>query len=137
MAKYNELGQEIPDPTPVAMPVGYEFPESLDSIVSRMVRGRIERVAQSEGFESEVEANDFDVQNEDEGLELSKYQYQAMEEEYVGRSKAKEAKHARQKGSGNADKKLAPGTTESVQGNRSAAVGGSETASRPEGADVK
>lgn len=90
MAKYNDLGQEIPDPTPVAMPIGYERPESMESMIARMVRIHISKQAQEDGFESFEEAEDFYAEDDDEELPQSQYQFNDMQEEYLVRPPKKE-----------------------------------------------
>lgn len=78
MAKYNERHEEIPDNTPVEMPLGYERPESLQSMIARMI-GQISKAAQESGrFETFEEADDFD---DDEVEVKSPYQMTDMEEE--------------------------------------------------------
>lgn len=80
MAKYNEKGQEIPDPTPVSIPLGYGHPESLESIIARMVGVQISKQAAARGFETFEEADDFDV-NDEEVDPLSSHEMTSMEEE--------------------------------------------------------
>lgn len=105
MAKYNELGQEIPDPTPVSMPLGYEKPESLESMVQRMVRIHISKQADVEGFETFEEAEDFYAEDEDEELPHTQYQFNEMQEEYLVRPPKKEVlKDDGHKGSQSGDK---------------------------------
>lgn len=62
---YNERGEELPDPTPMEMPVGFSRPPTLSELVARLV---IDPNTQAEimraGIESEEEANDFDVEDE-------------------------------------------------------------------------
>lgn len=65
MAIYNELGQEVPDPVPVAVPAGWTRPEPLADLIRRMVRTEFSRAAAEEGEESFEEADDFDVEDED------------------------------------------------------------------------
>lgn len=80
MAKYNEKGEVIPKKTPVSIPVGFQKPESLQSMIARMVRLESKRVeaagAAAETFE---EADDFDV--DDEKSIISPYQMSQMQEE--------------------------------------------------------
>lgn len=80
MAKYNEKGQEIPDPTPVSIPLGYGHPESLESIIARMVGVQISKQAAAKGYETFEEADDFDVQDQDIDP-LSVHEMTSMEEE--------------------------------------------------------
>lgn len=69
---------EVPDKTPVEMPLGYERPESLESMIARMVRVH-SQIAEKHGAESFEEADDFDT---DDDVELvSPYQLTDMQEE--------------------------------------------------------
>lgn len=61
----NKQGHEMPDPNPVAIPVGFRKPESLNSIVRRLVRSEVSEAAEKHGLESFEEADDFDVEGED------------------------------------------------------------------------
>lgn len=67
VAKLNSKGQEIPDPTPVAVPIGFGIPESLESKIRRMVRSEsLSMAAERAGHETFEEADDFDVDDEDD-----------------------------------------------------------------------
>lgn len=70
---------EVPDQTPVEMPLGYERPESLESMIARMVRN-FSAQAQAHGDETFEEADDFDM-NDDSEL-VSPYQLTDMQEEH-------------------------------------------------------
>lgn len=65
MAKYNEHGQEIPDPTPVEMPLGFKRPKPLNEVVQEIIRRELSRQAEAEGKETWDEANDFDVDDDE------------------------------------------------------------------------
>lgn len=55
-------GREIPDPTPVAPPIGYVKQPSLHEQIREMVRSeRLAQEAAAAGFETFEEADDFDV----------------------------------------------------------------------------
>lgn len=100
MAKYTEDNRsEIPDPTPVELPVGYEHPESLEAMIARMIRVEAHK-SLGEGVESFEEADDFDV--EDDGELVSEYQMNEMQEEYV---------HERSVGSNDSRKRKGGGTS--------------------------
>lgn len=82
-AVYNEKGEQIPDNTPVELPLGYEHPEDLQSIIRRMVTDAVIVAAQeADGVDTEEEADDFDVMDE-EGVAPSNYEYTEMQEEQV------------------------------------------------------
>lgn len=55
-------GQELPDPKPIAPPVGYKKQPSMAELVRDMVRSeRLRQEAESMGHESYEDADDFDV----------------------------------------------------------------------------
>lgn len=80
MAKYNEKHEEIGDPTPVAVPIGYRVPETLEAKIARMVRVMSERASQI-GVETFEESDDFDVEDDGDEKVLSKYELSEMEEQ--------------------------------------------------------
>lgn len=57
-------GECVPDPTPVEMPLGYERPESLESMMMRLIH-QVSRGQADIGEESLDDANDFDVDDDD------------------------------------------------------------------------
>lgn len=63
---HNEKGEEILDPTPVAMPVGFHRPPSLAEQVRRLVRTEFSRQAAALGEETFEEADDFDCGDDPE-----------------------------------------------------------------------
>lgn len=81
MAIYNKQHEEMPDPTPVEMPIGYEKPESLESMIARMVRAESALAAKGGTMETFEEATDFD--DNDEGELVSQFQMTDMQEEYM------------------------------------------------------
>lgn len=63
----DEHGREIPDPTPIAPPLGYKKQPSLAEQIRAMVRSEaLRQAAEAAGAESFEEAEDFDV---DEDME--------------------------------------------------------------------
>lgn len=63
--EYNRRGEELPDGTPVALPVGFTRPPTLDELVARLVLDpNVVADLKRAGIESEEEANDFDVPDE-------------------------------------------------------------------------
>lgn len=83
MAKYNEKNEEIPDQTPVALPVGCEIPESLDSMIARMIHNNnyLRDSNQAETFE---EADDFEIDDDEDNLHPCKsdYEFVDMQDEW-------------------------------------------------------
>lgn len=57
---YDENGHEVPDPTPIALPIGFKRPESLQEQIARMVRSHFLLGRQAEGYETPEEADDLD-----------------------------------------------------------------------------
>lgn len=83
--KYDSQGRELPDPTPVALPAGRRLPESLESMLARMVRGHVSQLAEREGLETFEEANDFEIESDDEPL--TAYEQQDMKLEALADEK--------------------------------------------------
>ncbi len=67
MATLDERGHEILDSTPIAVPVGFKIPESLDSQIRRFVRQELSLQASAQGQESFEEADDFDIEDDFDG----------------------------------------------------------------------
>lgn len=67
-------GAEIPDPRPLAPPVGFKKQESLFDLVRRLTQDELSRRAQEEGMDSFEDADDFE--DDDEFLDpTSPYEY--------------------------------------------------------------
>lgn len=64
--RLNEVGQEMLDPKPVALPIGYKNPPSLEERIRSMISVTLSRQAAEAGAESFDEANDFDVADGDD-----------------------------------------------------------------------
>lgn len=77
MAEYNSKGQEMPDQTPLELPVGYRQPETLQAMIQRMVRIH-SLAAVQDGLESFEDADDFDA---DDDEPVSEHQMTQMQEE--------------------------------------------------------
>lgn len=76
---------EIPDPTPVAVPVGFSAPESLEDMMRRLINTQNLQSASMGDFESEEEANDFDVPDGENPV--STLQHIAMVDELADQAK--------------------------------------------------
>lgn len=88
--KFNEKGQELPDPAPLAIPLGAKKPETLVEMMRRLIRQDLSRHAQEEGNETFEEANDFDIEEDD--AELHTTEYEEMREEIpVAQAESKES----------------------------------------------
>lgn len=66
--KFDELGREVPDDTPLELPFGVRRPESLTEMIQRMIRTDVSRVAEAGGAETFDEANDFEMDDDDAEL---------------------------------------------------------------------
>jgi hypothetical protein len=64
--RLNEKGQEVPDPTPIAMPLGYSHPPTLEQRIKTMIAVTLSRQAAAAGRETFEEANDFNVGDDDD-----------------------------------------------------------------------
>lgn len=61
---HDRFGREIPDPIPMAPPVGYQKPFSMVDHLRDIVRREISAAAQSQEMETFEEADDFDIEDE-------------------------------------------------------------------------
>lgn len=64
--KFDAHGHELPDTTPVALPLGFKTPETLAEQIQRLVRTNVSQEAANAGAETFEEADDFDIDEEDE-----------------------------------------------------------------------
>lgn len=77
--KYDIRGREIPDDTPVEMPIGYKRPPSLVEVIQRLIKTEVSRQAVEDGEESFEEADDFDC-GDDDPLPASMHELSDLEE---------------------------------------------------------
>lgn len=79
--RYDDKGRELPDDTPVAVPAGFKKPPSIHELIRRYVRSEAfaQKMADA-GMETEEEANDFDVEDDDDPAErfLTRHEISAM-----------------------------------------------------------
>lgn len=82
--RFNTKGAEISDRTPVAMPLGWKRPESIEEKMRRIIRESLSQRAMEEGFETFDESDDFDMGDED-GLPMpySPHEMTTMQEDFV------------------------------------------------------
>lgn len=74
---------EIPDQTPVELPIGYKAPETLEHMIQRLITNQeLRRVQESAGDETFEESDDFDCDDEEPEL-TSSYQMNDMQEEFL------------------------------------------------------
>lgn len=62
---YNKKGEELPDAKPVALPIHFNRPQSLNDRIRQLIQNEVSRVANETGQESFDEANDFNTGEED------------------------------------------------------------------------
>lgn len=62
--KLTPEGQELPDPTPVALPIGLGVAESMDQRIARILRHSASVEAAKHGMETFEEADDFDIEDD-------------------------------------------------------------------------
>lgn len=68
---------EIPDPTPIELPIGMKRPETLQETMARMLRQHFLIQKQNEGFETPDQADDFDIDDEHDGVPWSPWEERA------------------------------------------------------------
>lgn len=84
-------GYEVPDPVPMAPPVGYKEQPTLREQMRAMI-AEASHQAEMAGFESEEEANDFDVGDDFEPTSAAELDYAAAETMEVIRRKEADVK---------------------------------------------
>lgn len=77
---HDARGREIPDPTPVEVPLKFRRKPSREDDIRRLIREVISGYVESKGFESFKEADDFDISDDQEMV--SPYEMTAMQEEF-------------------------------------------------------
>ena len=77
MPKLDELGREIFDQTPMAIPVGFSRPEPIHIRLRRMVERYHQDMKDSQEYESFDEADDFDVGDGAPSFEDAPTEYEA------------------------------------------------------------
>lgn len=63
-SKIDKEGREVLDPVPMALPLNFKHPPSLNDLVRSMVRNVMSDAARDAGHESFEEADDFDIEDE-------------------------------------------------------------------------
>lgn len=62
--RLNAQRQEMPDPTPMAPPIGYKKQPSMAELVRDVVKKALTEYAQENGMETFEEADDFDIEDD-------------------------------------------------------------------------
>lgn len=78
--QYNELGQEMPDPTPIAVPAHFKRPPSLQEQIKSLIRNELSQRASEADEESFEEADDFEL-DDDADLPHSMHEISEMQDE--------------------------------------------------------
>ena len=81
MAKYDERGREVPDSTPVAIPVRFRMRPGEVERLKDIIRGLMSEEAGRGERETFEEANDFEVEGEDEAP-AGPYEVMADDEQF-------------------------------------------------------
>lgn len=80
MARYDKHGNEIPDNTPIEIPLGYKVPETLQQQMQRMIRSEaMAQYARAQGAETFEESNDFDVGDDEDPSSIHELDDQEIE----------------------------------------------------------
>lgn len=74
--KYDQYGRELPDPTPVEVPLAFSRPPTIQEMIKQYIRRELSNQAQDQGAETFEEADDFDVDEDSDPLSL--YEIQEM-----------------------------------------------------------
>lgn len=81
-AKLDDRGHELVSDKPVALPVGFERPPSIHEQIRQAIRQeRFNQHIAQQGLETEEEANDFDIMDDDDFDSVSPYEVMEMVEE--------------------------------------------------------
>lgn len=86
--RYNELGQELPDPTPLEVPLGVKRPASLQEQIQAMIRSAVSSAAERNGHETFEEANDFEIDDDDFTDQMTEHEFRTMKVEIPEGAKA-------------------------------------------------
>lgn len=62
--RLDDQGREIPDPTPLELPVGFKKQETVAQMVQRLVRRDLSEYAARHGHETFDEAEDFEIDDD-------------------------------------------------------------------------
>lgn len=81
--KYDAQGRELPDPTPVEVPLGYRAPKPLQELIKDMIRVQMSQYAEAQGLETFEEADDFDVGDDLDFDPRSEYELSDEQEEFA------------------------------------------------------
>ncbi len=70
--------KEVPDPVPLAIPVGYETPPTMQEMIQQYVREELSVQAEADGLGTFEEEDDFELDDEEQmplsGFEVTEYE---------------------------------------------------------------
>lgn len=82
--RHDANGNEIPDPTKVAMPVGFREPPTIQEMLHQALRGQaIQLALQQRGEETLEDSMDFDVDEDPDVTVRTPYETLVMQEEVI------------------------------------------------------
>jgi len=90
----NDNGEEILDPVPLAADLPLRAPPSLEERLQRYIRHTVNRSAESAGYESFDESDDFDCGDDDADLFESDHELSIDQERHPSKYTAKRSKTA-------------------------------------------
>lgn len=99
MLRFTKEGRELPDPTPMEIPAGFQRPLTLQEQIERCFRGLVSRNAEARGFESLEEATDFDVPDDQDPTDAPT-RYTMMETEVLPDGDGADATHDTRRAAG-------------------------------------
>lgn len=76
--KFDNQGRELPDGTPLEVPLRFRTPETTDERITRMISTAMSNYAVEAGAESIDEANDFDIEGDDPDDTFTQHEELAM-----------------------------------------------------------
>lgn len=89
---YHKDGKEYLDDTPISVPAGFKRPESIHDMIKRYIRSEAFREqAEKAGYDTEAEANDFDVDEDQEETQVTRHEFSAMAAEELKELEGEEA----------------------------------------------
>ena len=88
--RFDERGRELPDDTPVEVPLHFKRPPTIQEMIRQHIRTEMSRQAEQQGEESFEEADDFEMDEDPDPL--SAYELQEMQLERPVRREAPQEK---------------------------------------------
>lgn len=105
--QFNDRGEEIPDPTPVEVPLKFRNSVSEHERIMSIVRNELSKAVAERGAETFEEADDFDCEEDDADLPYSPHELTPMHED------AKFMRKVNQKEKEDGEREAGPDTRES------------------------